>query len=538
MTRDIADAIQDFDADICIVGAGITAGLLAHKLGRAGVRCLLLEAGPRHPPEERFERMQRLLRGDDPWRTENPKRDVYVNAGPFDYQINNSRVKAVGGSTLHWAGYTPRFVANDFRMRSRSGIGADWPISYQELEPYYTEAERELGVAGAQDNPFASPRSADYPLPAFPIGYDERLLLSAGGKLGIAFHSLPQARTSAPYRGRSQCVTFSACRACPVRARYSADIHIESAEATGNVMVIADAPVFSLETTAAGHRIVRAVFTTGEGEQHAVTAPVFVVAAHAIESARLLLHSSGPSHPNGLGNSSDLVGRYFMEHRSQHRVFTLNQPLYPDRKGFATALSQQFHDHAERSERSGFTISGIALGANYEPLVDKLAVSSGNWGEAFASELEEQVARVHQSRLMIRTTAEPLPSVDNRVDLDPDVKDSFGVPAPRLHYDISEYERTAYVPGLEVIDAMGDELSAISRSDVQYHFGSHHAGTCRMGNDPAESVVNRDLRTHDVDNLYVAGSSAFVSLSLVNPTLTIAALALRLGDHLLEQRHK
>ena len=166
----------------------------------------------------------------------------------------------------------------------------------------------------------------------------------------------------------------------------------------------------------------------------------------------------------------------------------------------------------------------------------RLARESGNWGEAFGEEVEAQMAD-YMDMIVLGTHPEPMPSRDNRVELDAEVKDVFGNPAPRLTYAISDYERTAYQPGQDAIDALADQLGAVSRDEVSYHFGSHHSGTCRMGDDAEHSVVDADLRVHGMDNLYVVGSSNFVTLSLVNPTLTLTALALRLGDHLVTSRN-
>lgn len=525
------------ETDVCIVGGGVAGAVTALKLGRAGIRTLVLDAGGRHPPEASFERMERLLEGDDPWRTDHPERDVFSMGGEIDYPLNHTRVKAVGGSTLHWAGYTPRFLESDFRMRSLYGRAEDWPISYAELEPYYAEAEAELGVAGTADNPFASPRSGPFPLPGFPMGYDEGIVAEAARQQGVTFHSYPQARTSVAWRGRPPCATYSICRACPIRARYSGDIHVELAEATGRVRVVPYAPVVRLEADASGRRVRRAVVAAEDGSSYAVEARLFVVAAHAVESARLLLLSAGSGHPQGLANRSGRVGRGFMEHRSQHRVVEVDRPLYPDRKGFTTSLSQQFHDGPERADRSGFTLAGWAAGGpRFESLLRGLLSRSGSWGERFAEDLEQQVRAQYGHTLILRNWVEPLPRDENRVDLDPELRDVFGNPAPRLSYGISEYEREGHRKGAEVLTALVDALGGRPRSGWESHFGSHHAGTCRMGDDPERSVVDRNLKAHDLDNLYVVGSSAFVTLSLVNPTLTIVALAARLGSHLVQRR--
>ena len=523
------------EVDVCVVGAGVAGALTAWKLGRAGVDTVMLEAGPRYDPERGAERMQRYQEGDYPWASDWPERDVYSSVGEFDYPLNEHRVRGVGGTTLHWLGYTPRFLPSDFRMRSRHGVAEDWPIGYDDLEPYYAQAETELGVAGDDDNPFAGHRSQAYPLPPFPFGYDERLVVAAGKRLGITFHAMPQARTSREYRGRPACATYSLCRVCPIGARYSGDVAVQRAEETGAVTVVPEAPVVRLETDG-NRRVRRAVVQRRDGTQHAVEAQCFVVAAHAVESARLLLLSAQAGHPEGLANGSGVVGRYFMEHMGQFRRATLDQPLYPHRKGFATAISQQFHDRDERDRSSGFLLRGEADGPGpdvVERIISDVALRSGNWGEAFARELEPQVAEAFGREMLLGSNAEPLPDPANRVDLDPELRDAFGYPAPRLRYGLSDYEREGYRDGDAYIHQMADALGADTLGPIQNHHGSHHAGTCRMGHDPDRSAVNAHLRAHELDNLYVVGSANFVTLSLVNPTLTVAALALRLGDHLL-----
>jgi len=522
------------DAEVCIIGSGIAGALTAWKLGRAGIRTVILEAGPRHSPAEAAQRMQRFLNGDDPWRSNWPERDVFSSVGEVNYPLNAHRVKGVGGTTLHWQAYSLRFLDSDFRLRSRYGIAEDWPISYDTLEPYYGEAEVELGVAGTEDNPFASHRSTSFPLPAFPVSYDERYVVDAGRELGITFHSIPHARTSSGYRERPACDTYGVCRVCPTRARYSADIHVEAAEATGNVTVVSEACVVRLESDG-NRRIERAVYRTRDGTERAVTARRFVLAAHAVESARLLLLSSQTGHIDGLANRSGVVGRHFMEHMGQFRLVTIDRPLYPFRTGFSTIYSQQFHDRAGRDDGSGFLLRGSAGGNPASDVVAGAALRSGNWGEAFAREVEEWIDRDYGRTMLLGSTAEPLPDERNRVDLDPELRDAFGYPAPRLNYSISEYERRGYEAGDEQILALADQLNAREIGPMNNHFSSHHAGTCRMGSDPDTSVVDSDLRSHDLDNLYIVGSSTFVTLSVVNPTLTIAALALRLGDHMVSE---
>ena len=243
------------DAEVCIVGAGAAGGILALELARRGVRVVVLESGPRHDFARRAEYVRRYLRHENPWRTPLPDLDRHTVGGPAPYRLDGKRVRGVGGSTLHWEGYALRLHASDFRLRSLYGIADDWPISYQDLEPYYATAEQALGVAGAADEPWASPRSTPFPLPPFPFSHSDGLFAPACRHLGVAFHHLPQARNSLAYGGRPQCRACSTCHVCPTGAKASIDLtHIPEAEATGNARIITEATVLRLETSTAPER--------------------------------------------------------------------------------------------------------------------------------------------------------------------------------------------------------------------------------------------------------------------------------------------
>src|SRR5262245_5481665 len=303
-------------ADVCIVGAGAAGGIMALELARGGISVAVLESGPRHDFARRAEYVRRYLRQENPWRTPVAGLDRHATSGATRIVLEGKRVRAVGGSTLHWEGYALRLHADDFRLRSLHGIADDWPIAYPELEPYYGRAERALGVAGAPDDPWASPRSTPFPLPAFPFSHSDGLLARAGRSLGVALHSLPQARNSVPYGGRSQCRACSTCAVCPTGAKASIDLtHVPAAEATGKARILADSTVLRLETDGAG-RVTAAVYAGPDRTQQRVTAGVFVLAAGAVENARLLLLSASPDFPDGLANRSGLVGRFFMSHPS------------------------------------------------------------------------------------------------------------------------------------------------------------------------------------------------------------------------------
>jgi choline dehydrogenase-like flavoprotein len=527
--------IETLDYDVCIIGAGVAGALVAYHLGQAGVKVVMLEAGPRHEVNQRFVYLQRYLAQDNPWQTDNPERDIYTNGGETKYRLDRYRVKAVGGTTLHWGGITPRFHESDFEMKSRYGIATDWPIKYHELERYYGQAEIELGVSGEDDNPFGPPRSQPYTLPGFPASYHENKLRQACKTLGIQFHTLPQARTSVSYRGRPACQTFSTCPVCPIRAKYSADVHIELAEATGNVTVIPLANVLRLEVDQQ-RRIKQAVYAMPNKIEHQCRARIFLLAAHAVESARLLLLSKSPDFPDGLANSSGMVGKYFMDHMAHKRIGRVDEPLFPYLHGFETIQCEQFYDESSRNQKAALILQGSAAGPTPPQIAREVIKYSGQWGLALETELRQALTEEFGHSFWIEAMFEPLPLEANRVELDREANDYFGNPCPRIIYAITDYEKQAIQRADLIMKSMFEALGSHQFEETRVNFGAHSSGTCRMGNDPKTSVVDRNLCAHDVKNLYIVGSSVFPTIGALMPTLTIAAVALRLGDHLLSTR--
>jgi len=233
--------------DVCVIGAGVSGALVANELVKTGLQVVMFDAGRRIDRGSRPERMERRLRGRDAWPSDNPKRDVATTTGDWEYLLAGTRFKGVGGSTHHWGGIAYRMHASDFRLKQLYGVGEDWPIGYDELEPYYVKAEHALGVSGASGDPYASPRSADFPLPAFPFSYaDEAVFKPACDKLGIRLHSVPYARNSVEYQDRPACRAFGVCEACPVEAMYNGDVHVRMAERSGNLRVIPETSVLRL----------------------------------------------------------------------------------------------------------------------------------------------------------------------------------------------------------------------------------------------------------------------------------------------------
>lgn len=513
--------------DVCVIGAGVAGALVAESLSRLGAEVVLVEAGSRYPLNGRSQQLLRhQVLGEDlpPWRL--PKRDGFVDASDdslgYQYELNWNRVKGVGGSTLHWGGLAQRLRETDFSEFSTYGTGIDWPISYDDLEPYYCDAEAELGVAGDAEHD-ESRRSRPYPMPPFPLGFAQQAWLPVLDRIGVSHARTSWARNSVPYRGRSECVAYSVCNYCPVGARYSADFHVGLAEKTGRCQVLTETVARRIEVDASGR--VRRVHVENvlDRSQRELSARHYVVACHGIESARLLLLS------DGLGNHSDQVGRNLMEHWYVFGGGYQERQLFPERIGFGCLESNHFYDGPERQSRGAIKLE--FPDNKHDPTLG--AMNKGVYGSAVA---EYDCSKFgHWAWVGSETQHQPDP--ESRVTLDPTTKDMFGDPVPGLRFRIGEFDRRTQEQAREYIAMLLTEFGVKDvRLASRVKQGAHHMGTCRMSRDPALGVVNADCQVHGIPNLFVAGSSVFPTSGARQPTLTIAALALRLAKHLADLR--
>jgi len=553
------DRTPEQDADVCIVGAGPAGSLIAYKLASWGHSVVVLEAGKQFEQSTRTERMERYLRPTHHQITVwdmDMDRDRYTASGPITYPVNRLRAKGVGGSTLHWGGRVARFHQKDFEMESRYGRGKDWPIEYADLKSYYAAAETEFGVAGADDNPFSPPRDEEYPMEAFPRSHSDSIFAQACGELDITVHSVPNARNSEAYDGRSQCVGYGTCQpVCPSGAKYDATVHAGKAVENG-ARLIDQAVVQRLEHDNSGDRITGAVYETPGGKTHVQSADEFVLAAGGIENPRLLLLSESPQHPDGLANSSGVVGKYLMEHPYVGIAGRLDRRTAQQRIGFGTMESYQFYepdDNARNSFKLQFNNKGgpkpvtLAL-KQREPLfnfrnvatdtglssVVELAKDSDSirWGD----ELRDLIADATGDRFAILAEIEVVPQAENRVTLNSSETDAFGNPVPDVEWGhFSESTEATMSEAFDVMEDIVDEIDASVRERERFkirHGVGHSSGTTRMGTDESESVVDRNQRAHDLENLSIAGASTFPTIGASQPTLTIAATSLRLAEHI------
>lgn len=485
---------------------------MAWRLALQGRKVLILEAGP---PVDRVQAAARFAQHEDPSDTypggpDQPRfsqSDVYFEQrGPEPFTAVYE--KLVGGTTWHWLGTTLRFLAADFRLRSRYGVGQDWPIQLADLEPYYTQAEAELGVAGQV-------------MPALPATYLDKQVGLAARRLGYQVEVLPAARNSVDYDGRPACRGSASCfPICPIGAKYDASVHVRKALQAG-ASLWSETPVLKLLVE---NGRVSGLECRRQGVLHRLQAPLFVLAANAIESPRLLL-SSGLPNP--------WVGRFLMGMAGQVSRALAPRPVWPFRSPQVVSGITQFRDGPFRRKRAGFVVSvgndGWPDGA--PPLVARKLVELGYKGEQLQAAVREHVSR----QLLLVSSCEELPRAENRIVLS-HLHDSLGQPRPRLHYSLGRYTNEAIDESVLVHARIFQEMGA---SQVHHYERSddpaHLAGTCRMGA-AGQSVVDSQLRSHDWPNLYVLGSSVFPTGGTAPPTLTVAALTLRCAEMLANTR--
>jgi len=533
------------EADVCVVGSGPAGTFLAYSLAERGHDVVVLEAGKRFDfsdPKRVREQLERAIRPDvtdaETWEVD-AARDAYTAdvppAVPFD--LNEDRVKGVGGSSLAWNGTVMRFLEKDFEMHSRYGVADDWPISYEDVRPYYARAERELGVAG-EPGPLSPPREEPFPMEPFPASEPDELYADACERLGISIQPIPHARNTTEYDGRNVCEGYGTCSPfCPTGARYDATVHVRKAESDG-VTVLDRAPVTRLEHDDTGERVTAAVYVHDD-EEHRLEADQFVIACGAVETPRLLLLSASEQHPDGLANSSGLVGRYFQAKTYVNSRALWDEPVQPTQTGFDTAMSYEFYE-PENDEVGSIWL--VFRNDDPTPIVEQALrpgllteVSGQPWGDELLSQLRD-ADPAGFSNLRISSYVETLPQAENRVRLDDSTLDSFDNPVPRIEFAFGEHERRTVERAREIhreiFEAMGAEF--LGEDDGLERLSADHKGTTRMGEDSETSVVDPEGRTHDLANCWIVGPGVFVTGGAVEPGLTVVALALKTADHLHE----
>lgn len=523
--------------DVAIVGSGIAGAMVAYELARAGFKVLVLEAGPRVTRDQivkQFTTTYKLdLSAAYPNTALAPRPDLserdnpyLINEGPD--RLDCEYLRIVGGTTWHWAGATPRMLPSEFAMKSTYGVGENWPISYANIERYYLRAEREIGVCGDDNVDLGSPRSGSYPLPPMPLTYLDRVITARLHPHGFRFVARPSARNSVPYDNRLACHGFNSCSPiCPTGAQYAAIVHVRKAEALG-ARVMEEALVTRLDVAESG-AIRSLTYKRPDGTEHKLTAKAYVLAANGIETPRLMLASRSERTPNGLANSSDHVGRHLMDHPGLSVRFLMPEPVYAGRGPDYTVNFFGFRDGRFRRFRAGWGMS-LYNRLHLHDITNELLLEG-----VVPPQLDRQIRYRATREVEFDTHVELLPNPENRIRLDEERRDSAGLPLVHIYYRIDEYTLRGFEHCRQILRQIARLLGATRYRDRGVFSHHHLMGTTRMGNDPKTSVVDRECRAHDHRNLFIAGSSVFPTGSTANPTLTIAALVLRLSNTLRER---
>jgi choline dehydrogenase-like flavoprotein len=525
-------------ADFVVIGSGIIGSLVARKFAQAGTSVLILEAGPRVTRGEIVARFRNSPRRSDwvspyppaPWAPHpvyHPKSNDYlVQAGPDPYAAEYLR--QVGGTSWHWAAHAWRNVPNDFKIKSLYDVGVDWPFGYDDLEPFYQEAEEIMGVSGAPNT--ASPRTKPFPMEPVTEPYAMRRIRE---RLAPVYEVVTNttARNSRSYDGRPACCGNNSCQPiCPIDAQYHGGLAAHAAEAAGATLV-PNANVYKLEHDERG-RIVAALYYDPDKGSHRVTGKTFVVAANGIESPRLLLLSASDKFPRGLANSSDMAGRNLMDHPSTSLTFDADEELWLGRGPQSPSSIGVMRDGDFRREHAPYRLDFTNISR-----VDgttRALISAGVYGAEFDRRLRYSAAREQN----VKNVLEVLPNPEHRITLS-DQKDAMGIAKPQAHYSIDEYTRKGHERSKEDFKRIADLLGGTNlhfSPEGDFANNQHICGTLSMGNDPKTSVCDQWARAHDHENLYLAGTGVLPTCGTCNSTENGLAVALRTADHILSQQ--
>lgn len=523
--------MSDERVGVLVIGAGASGAAFAWSIADMGTSVLCLEQGPwmrqQDYPSNGLDWEERALGEFSP----NPN----VRGLATDYPVNEQESEitplmfnAVGGSTILWAAHFPRMKPCDFHAKSDDGVGEDWLIGYDTLEPYFALNDRIMGVSGLSGDP-AYPYH-EPPLPPLPLGKTGNALARGFEKLGWHWWPSDSAILSQDYEGREGCINLGPCLSgCAQGAKASTDITYWPLAQRKGVEVRTGCRVREITVDEAGMAD-GVLYYDADGELQEQKAEIVVLACNGIGTPRLLLNSKSDRFPDGLANSSGLVGKNLMFHPYAAITGIFEEPLNGRRGPVGCSLwSHEFYGtDRSRGFVRGYSFEGVRGLGPAQTALSGMVQGLVPWGE----EHHEAFARLYNHTATLLAITEDLPEESNTVTLDPALTDAHGIPAPKVTYRLSDNSRKMLAHAVERADEVLRAAGAVDTfaQPLFREAGWHLMGTARMGRDPKSSVVNEIGQTHDVKNLFVVDGSIFVTAGAVNPTSTIQALALYVAD--------
>jgi len=549
--------------DVCIIGSGAGGGMAAHALTNAGARVVMLEAGPewyasknspmlvptyaspRRGASTRLRPFGEFDACDGGWDIEGEPYTVASGS-----QFRWWRARMLGGRTNHWGRISLRFGPDDFRGKSRDGLGDDWPISYDDVAPYYDRVDELVGIFGTNEGLRNHPDGKFQPPPK-PRCY-ELLVKKASDKLGVVCIPARMSILTKPIHGRQACHYCGQCnRGCTVKANFSSpDVLIAPAQATGRLTLIANAMAREVTVGSDGLATGVSYIDKRTGEDRHVRARIVVLAASACESARILLNSKSSQFPQGLANSSGTVGKYLTDTTGADvsgyiPAMENHVPHNEDGVGGQHVYMPWWLDNKKLNFPRGYHIEvygGLHQpGAGFMGGIQRYAPGGG-----YGQQLKEDYRRYYGATIGFSGRGEQIPNENCFCEIDPSVVDRYGIPVLRFHWKWTDHEynqvRHMHETFRALVAEMGGQVfSPMPTKEQNYNISTggaiiHELGCTRMGADPRTSVVNANCQAHDCKNLFVADGGPFVSQADKNPTWTILALSWRTADHITEQR--
>jgi choline dehydrogenase-like flavoprotein len=500
---------------VVVIGTGAGGGTLANELAQKGIDVVALEAGGRYLPDD-------YINDEWPSFSQLAWLDARTTSGSWRVAKDFAGlpawiVKAVGGSTVHWAGASLRFQEHEFRVRTEYGDvpGAnllDWPITLAEMEPWYDKAEFKMGTTRTNG------------IPGLPGNNNYKVMEAGAKKLGYKnVHTGRMSINSQERDGRTFCQQSGFCfQGCKFSAKWStAYTEIPAGEATGKLEVREHAHVLTIEHDASG-KVSGVVYADKDGNQQRQSARAVCVAGNSIESPRLLLNSASAMFPDGLANSSGQVGRNYMRHMTGSVYAVFDKPVRMWRgTTMAGIITDESKNDPSRGFIGGYEMETLSIGVPFMAAF----LDPGAWGREFSSAMDG-----YENMAGMWLVGEDMPQEGNGVTLSSDVKDQYGLPAPNVHFDDHPNDiamrNHAYTQGAAVYDAVG----AVRTFPTPPYPSTHNLGTNRMSAKAADGVVNKNGQAHDIANLFISDGSQFTTGAAENPTLTIVSLAIRQAD--------